>query len=93
MDGPGDYSFGSQPLSFGTQAEAELDHTDYELLKFALQNEKASPELLPYEVELVQRVYLQLEHQVSIQSMMDYLVSVRTSVGVTPAFHCTIFIS
>jgi len=56
--------FGSQPLSFGSQGEPTLDHTDYELLKHALQNEKAAPELLPYEDELVQRVYLQLEHQV-----------------------------
>jgi hypothetical protein len=54
----------SQPLSFGSQGEPTLDHTDYELLKHALQNEKAAPELLPYEDELVQRVYLQLEHQV-----------------------------
>jgi hypothetical protein len=54
----------SQPLSFGSQGEPTLDDTDYELLKHALQNEKAAPELLPYEDELVQRVYLQLEHQV-----------------------------
>jgi len=28
-------------------------------------NEKASPEVLPYEDDLVARIYLQLEHQAS----------------------------
>lgn len=65
MDGDGEYNQSSQGLTLGTQGETELDYTDYELLKHALQNEKASPELLPYEAELVDRVYLQLEHQAS----------------------------
>jgi hypothetical protein len=42
------------------------DLSDPELLKRALMNEKASPEILPFEDQLVERVYLQLDHQVGI---------------------------
>lgn len=54
----------SQPFSLGTEGIDGLELSDYDLLRHALQNEKAAPELLPYEDELVQRVYLQLDHQV-----------------------------
>ena len=68
------YGNGSQPLSFGSQGDAILDYSDYELLKQALQNEKAAPELLQYEDELVQRVNSQLEHQVSTHFALIYVL-------------------
>lgn len=57
-------AYPSQPLSLGTEWAEDYELSDYELLKYALQNEKASPEILQYENDLVQRVYMQLEHQV-----------------------------
>ena len=65
MDGDADLNYNSQQVTLGTQGEPELDYTDYELIKQALMNEKASPELLPYEAELVDRILMQLEHQAS----------------------------
>jgi hypothetical protein len=56
--------YGSQAIAFGTQAEEDHDFTDYELLKQALMNEKASPEILQFENNLIERIYHWLEHQV-----------------------------
>ena len=65
-----DDDFGSQPLSIGTPGASTLDYSDYELLKQALMNEKAAPELLPFEGDLVERVGQQLEHTVSTAPLM-----------------------
>jgi len=65
MDSLNEDGFGSQSLSIGTPGASTVDLSDYELLKNVLMNEKASPEVLPYEDDLVARIYLQLEHQAS----------------------------
>jgi hypothetical protein len=70
----------SQLPSLGTDWElSDYELSDYELLKYALQNEKASPEILQYENDLVQRVYMQLEHQVGTftPSLCAFLLSFR----------------
>ena len=56
--------FGSQPSALGSQGgDAAAAASDAALLKHALMNERAAPELLPYEADLVERVQLQLDHQ------------------------------
>jgi hypothetical protein len=55
--------FGSQPSALGSQDPAAAAASDALLLKHALMNERAAPELLPYEADLVERVQLQLDHQ------------------------------
>ena len=63
----------SQPLglSLGDDDIAD-EYSDYLLLKRALQNEKAAPELLPYEDELIQRINALLEHQVRVHLIIQY---------------------
>lgn len=64
MDGSVDFEYGSQAYNEGTPGASSSADSDAELLKQALMNEKASPEILAYEADLVERIYLQLDHQV-----------------------------
>jgi hypothetical protein len=57
--------YGSQAYPGGSQGAPVSDHSDATLLKHALMNEKAAPEILAYEGDLVERINLQLEHQAS----------------------------
>lgn len=50
------------PLSMDSSMSVEIN--DYENLKYLLMNEKASPEILPYQEDLVSRLYLKIEQQV-----------------------------
>lgn len=59
----------SQAFSIGTPSASAVDNTDYELLKNALMNEKASPEILPFEEDLIQRINYLLDHQVCIYKL------------------------
>eukprot|EP00889_Picochlorum_renovo_P003280 jgi/Picre1/30310/NNA_005674.t1 len=45
-----------------------LFQTDYDLLKKALMNEKASPEILPYQHDLLSRLYIRIDQQERIVS-------------------------
>lgn len=56
--------YGSQPFSLGTQGIDDAEVTDYELLKTALMNEKASPEILPFQTVVVENINYLLDHQV-----------------------------
>lgn len=58
---------GSQMLNLPHSVEDEdslLFQTDYDLLKKALMNEKASPEILPYQHDLLSRLYIRIDQQV-----------------------------
>jgi len=43
------------------------DMNDYQLLKRAFMNEKASPEILPFQEDLVSRLYMQMNQQVGLE--------------------------
>lgn len=58
---------GSQAFNLPHSVEDEdslLFQTDYDLLKKALMNEKASPEILPYQHDLLSRLYIRIDQQV-----------------------------
>lgn len=60
-----------------TQAEddynAMLSTTDVELLKRAWRNEKAAPEILPFQSDLIARVREQIELMVTSQTLLSFL--------------------
>ena len=56
----------------GTQDAAifnDADMNDYQLLKRAFMNEKASPEILPFQEDLVSRLYMQMNQQVGLEQI------------------------
>lgn len=63
-----------------TQAEddynAMLSTTDVELLKRAWRNEKAAPEILPFQSDLIARVREQIELMVASQTLLHFPVFV-----------------
>ncbi len=68
---------GSQMLNLPHSVEEEdslLFQTDYHLLKKALMNEKASPEILPYQHDLLSRVYIRIDQQVRVRESFYILV-------------------
>lgn len=67
---PSQLSFQSQ----GTDMTSSLysSHNDYMALKRALMNEKASPEILEFEVDLLTRLTVRIEQQVRLFSFTQY---------------------